>query len=217
MNFKAILRFLFGSCMERKERKMIDRWDDRATHRVQTNNSVEAILRKSGVASWLENCGPTSATVGCETTGHAVDVTLPGGATIQPEDALSIWMNDPENVSLLKAVDPSIDPTAYFDNELIGYYPLALQKVFGAIATVSWKTTWDQIIANLRRGAKVMIHLKKPRHYLCCVHFDEATQAIVYRDPWPGRTGTDGYNLSMKQDEFLANVQDSIVIIEPAV
>jgi hypothetical protein len=189
------------------------RWNDRATHRVQTDNSVEAMLRKSGVSSWLETCGPTSATVAAEVTGHSVDVRLPGGGILQGEDALAVWMNDPKNVSILKAARPDIDPTAYMDNEIIQYYPKALEAVFGAHGAVQMVATWDDVVSAVRSGSAVMTHLTKPRHYLCVVNYDEAAQALIYRDPWPARTGTDGFNLKMLKAEFRANVQPSIVIV----
>jgi hypothetical protein len=181
---------------------------------VQTNNSVEAILRKSGVSVWLETCGPTSATIAAEVTGHSVDVHLPGGGTIQGEDALAVWMNDPTNVSILKLARPDIDPTAYMDNEIIQFYPVALKIVFGAHAEVRLGAKFDDVAAASCGGAAVMIHLNKPRHYLCVVAVDEASGALIYRDPWPARTGTDGFNLRMTREEFAANVQDSIVIVQ---
>jgi hypothetical protein len=189
------------------------RWDDRTTHRVQTDNSIEAILRKSGLSSWLETCGPTSATIAADVTGHDVTVHLPGGGTIQGEDALTVWMNDPANVSILKAARPDLDPVAYMDNEIIQYYPAALQAVFGAHGSVDLSASWDKVVSAVRSGSAVMIHLTKPRHYLCVVAYDEAPGALVYRDPWPARTGTDGFNLRMLKPEFSANVQSSVVIV----
>jgi hypothetical protein len=194
---------------------MVNRWDDIETHFIQTNNSVEAILRKAGVSSWLENCGPTAGTAGCKVQGHEVEVKLPGGATIQPEDALAIWMNDPANVPILKKELPGVDPTAYLDNELIQYYPVALKNVFGAKALVLWNLAWDKVVEMLRGGYVLMFHLKKPRHYLLAVHFDDSDYSIIYRDSWPGRTGTNGFNLRMLRPEFESNVQESFVAIEP--
>jgi hypothetical protein len=190
------------------------RWNDRATHRVQTDNTIEAILRKSGVASWLETCGPTSATIAAEVTGHDVDVKLPGGGSLQGEDALAIWMNDPNNVAVLKPARPDLDPSAYMDNEVIQYYPPALSAVFAAHGSVDMSATWDDVVSAIRAGSAVMIHLQKPKHYLCVVAYDEDAEVLIYRDPWPARTGTDGFNLKMAKVEFLANVQPSIVIVD---
>ena len=188
-------------------------WDDRSTHRVQTDNSVEAILRKSGVASWLEDCGPTSATVACAVTGHDVTARLPGGSTIQGEDALSVWMNDPANADALHAACPDLDPADYMDNEIIQFYPSAIAAAFGAQAEVKVGVNFDTVVAALAEGSAVMIHLVKPRHYLCVVAYDG--ENLIYRDPWPARTGTDGFNLKMGRDEFASNAQDSIVAVTP--
>lgn len=190
------------------------RWNDRSTHRVQTNNAVEAMLRKSGVASWLETCGPTAATVACEVTGHPVDVLLPGGGALQPEDALALWMNDPNNVPVLASLVPDVDPAAYMDDEIIGFYPLALAKVFGVIdVKLLPSATWDQAVEAASSGKAVVIHLAKPRHYLCIVGYDDGFQELIYRDSWPARTGTDGYNLKMQRGEWKSNVQASLLII----
>jgi len=189
------------------------RWNDRTTHRVQTDNSVEAILRKSGLSSWLENCGPTSGTIASEVTGHDVHIRLPGGGELQGEDALTLWMNDPKNVSTLKSTRPDIDPVAYMDNEIIQFYPKALETVFGAHAAIEMNASWNDVVSAIRAGSAVMIHLSKPRHYLCVVNFDEAAGALIYRDPWPARTHTDGFNLKMLKPEFTTNVQPSIVIV----
>jgi hypothetical protein len=194
---------------------MTQRWNDRATHRIQTDNSIEAMLRKSGVASWLETCGPTAATIACEVTGHDVTVRLPGGATIQGEDALTAWMNDPANVAALKAARPGIDPLSYMDNEIIQYYPVALKTCFGADAMVKFGQTFDDVAAAVREGAAVMIHLVKPAHYLCVVAVDEAGPSLIYRDPWPARTGTDGWNLKLGREAYPATIQDSVVVVRP--
>jgi hypothetical protein len=192
---------------------MTKRWNDRSTYRIQSDNSIEAMLRKSGVSSWLETCGPTSATIACEVTGHDVTIRLPGGAMIQGEDALTVWMNDPANVAALKAARPGIDPLAYMDNEIIQYYPFALKACFGADAIVKFGQSFVDVAAAVRAGASVMIHLKKPAHYLCVVNVDEASAALIYRDPWPARTGTDGFNLKMGREEYAASMQDSIVVV----
>lgn len=188
-------------------------WNDRATHRIQSDNSVEAMLRKSGVVSWLETCGPTAAMIACEVTGHDVTVRLPGGGTIQGEDALTAWMNDPANIAALKAARPGIDPGAYMANEIIQYYPVALKAVFGAEARVLFGQGFEDVAAAVRGGSAVMIHLKKPAHYLCVVAVDEASKSLIYRDPWPARTGTDGFNLKLGREEFPATIQDSIVVV----
>ena len=188
------------------------KWNDRSTHDVQTDNSIEAMLRKSGVSSWLETCGPTSAKVACDVTGHDVTVRLPGGATIQGSDALTVWMNDPANVSILPPI-AGVDPKAYMDNEIIDYYPTALLTVFGARSEVKRGINFETVVAASFAGAAVMIHLVKPRHYLCVVNVIDG--ALIYRDPWPARTGTDGFDLKMLKAEFLANVQDSIVVVYP--
>jgi hypothetical protein len=125
------------------------KWDIPSPDDVQTDNSVEAMLRKSGVSSRLETCGPTSGCI----------------------------------------------------------------AVFGAKTEVKRGINFETVLAALSEDAAVMIHLVKPRHYLCAVNF--ADGALIYRDPWPARTGTEGFNLKMLKAESLANVRDSIVVAHP--
>lgn len=193
----------------------IQKWNDRSTFSIQDNNGIEAILRKAAAPHWLETCGPTSAVNILDAHGYATEVKLPGGGTIQPEDALAVWMNDIKNADAEKQSRPDVDPTKYLDNEIPQYYPLALKAAFGAAAKFLPSISFDAVCNEVRVGHGVMICLKNPGHFLGVVAFDEAEKKLIYRDPWPERTGTDGFNLRMGADEFALNVAPFAISIYP--
>lgn len=191
------------------------KWADRSTFSVQTNNSIESILKKAAAPHWLETCGPTSAVNCLDALGWSTAITLPGGGTVQPEDVLTLWMNDLKNAGLQKAERPDVDPATYLDNEIPQYYPVALSRVFGARAEFNPSITFASVGARMSLYQAVMICLKSPGHFLAVVAFDDATHELIYRDSWPGRTGSDGFNLRMGSEEFTANVQPFAVAVYP--
>ena len=187
---------------------------DKSKFVVQTDNAIENILRKAGIQLWLETCGPTSAVNCMYFLGHNITILLPGGYMIQPEDALTVWMNDPHNAVMEAAARQNLDPNNYEDNEIPQYYPVALKAVFGVNAEFAW-SNWTDVTARIKAGQAVMICLKNPGHFLAVVGWDDSTSELIYRDSWPGRTHSDGFNLRMGLAEFQNNTQGFIVAIHP--
>lgn len=192
------------------------KWNDRTTFSIQTNNAIEAILKKIGAPHWLETCGPTSAVNCLDALGWNTRIGLPGGGTVQSEDVLTLWLNDIKNRNEEKRARTNIEPEAFLGNEIPQYYPAALFAVFGVLAQYVEGYTFESVASELKNGRAVMLCLKNPGHFIAAVAYDEEMQEIIYRDPWPGRTGTDGFNLRMKEDEYGANVKTFAVIISPA-
>ena len=182
-------------------------WNDRKTFSIQTNNAVEAILRRlsDDGRGYLESCGPTSAinildAMGVETRSPSVT-----GAIIQPEDFLTLWMNDPAN-------RPTGTPDTRPTNEYAAAYPNAIEKIFGVKVTFITKPKYESISALVSSGQGAMLCLITPGHFIAVVAYDEDTQELIYRDPWPARTKTDGFNLRMGRAEFESNVKPYAVI-----
>jgi hypothetical protein len=182
------------------------RWDDRETFSIQTNNAVENLLRLwSGKdRGYLESCGPTSAINILESMGHPVVIMSPAMAMVQPEDFLLIWMNDPKNSPGFQVTSPV--------NEYPNAYPNAITKVFGHACRYLEGQSFEWVASMVSGGTGCMICLKNPGHFLAVVAFDNLTNELVYRDPWPNRTGTGGYNLRMGKAEFLANIKPYVVV-----
>lgn len=183
------------------------RWDDRKTFSVQTNNAVENLLRRwSGKdRGFLETCGPTSAINVLESMGWPVAIMSPALATVQPEDFLTIWMNDPRN-------SPGIPLGEAPVNEYPVAYPNAISKVFGHPCRYLEGQSFDWLATMVSGGTGAMICLKNPGHFLAVVAYDDHAQELIYRDPWPSRTGTDGFNLRMSRGEFAANVKPYVIV-----
>ena len=185
---------------------------DRSTFAVQTNNSIESILRKAGVKAWLETCGPTSCENALRVLGVDVDKAWPGGWVAQFSDIITLFLNDPRNVAAEAAVR-NIDPNQYLDNEIPQFYPLAVKAVMG-IDAVEYRDSvpWDAVVQEVSVGHAVMKCLVNPGHYLCFMGYDSDTSELLYRDPWPERTGTDGFNLRMGRGEFDGNTKSFGII-----
>lgn len=182
-------------------------WADRRTFSVQTNNSIENLLRRwSGKdRGFLETCGPTSAVNVLDALGVPTAITSPKFASVQPEDFLTLWMNDPAN-------RPSNIPDERPTNEYATAYPNAIGKVFGATVLYLEGQSFDQISAMVESGRGCMVCLVNPGHFLAVVAFDDATKELIYRDPWPNRTQTDGFNLRMGKAEFESNVKPYVLV-----
>lgn len=192
-------------------------WNDRKTFSIQTNNSVEAVLRKALARlgkdrGYLETCGPTSAINILDAMGKPTAWYSPSMAMIQPEDALTLWMNNPANTSALQLVRKDIDPDDYLGNEIPQYYPHAIGACFNVGCRYLEGQNFEWVASVVSEGHGVMICLKSPGHYLAVVAYDDETKELIYRDPWPGRTGTDGYNLRMKKTEFDTNTKNFCVV-----
>lgn len=183
-------------------------WNERKTFSVQTNNAVENLLRTwSGQdRGWLETCGPTSAINVLESMGKPVAIVSPCMESVQPEDFLTIWMNDPKNKPNIPL--PGDRPV----NEYAKAYPNAITKVFGQPCRYLEGQSFEWVSSMVSGGVGGMICLINPGHFLAVVAFDNETNELIYRDPWPNRTGTDGFNLRMSSGEFKANVKPYVVV-----
>lgn len=182
------------------------KWDDRSTFSVQTNNGVESLIRAwSGKdRSYLETCGPTAAINVLDAMAKSTQVLSPTGEKIQPEDFLTLWMNDPKNQH-----GAAIDRPA---NEYPQLYPEAISRVFGQSVRFLGGQTFDWIASIVSGGVGCMICLVDPGHFLAVVAYDDVTHELIYRDPWPNRTGTDGFNLRMGRAEYESNVKPYVLV-----
>jgi len=183
-------------------------WYERKTFSIQTNNGVEAILRNwsKRTSGYLETCGPTAAINILDAMGVPTGVHSPALASIQPEDFLTIWMNDPKN-------HPGLGiPTDTMVNEWAQAYPNAIKTVFGVPCRFLERQSFEWVSAMVSSGVGVMLCLKDPGHYVAAVAFDSVAAELIYRDPWPGRTKTDGYNIQMGGKEFDENTKPLCVV-----
>jgi hypothetical protein len=161
---------------------------------------------------WLETCGPTSAVNVLDAMGKDLSNKSSGGASLRPMDFLAIWMNTPENFVALGPIPGVTSPDQYLENELAQAYPQAVPRVFATAAEYFEGKTWEWLTGAVSGGIGAMICLKNPGHFLAVVAFDDVTQELIYNDSWPGRTGTDGWNLRMGKAEWTANVKPYVIV-----
>lgn len=190
-------------------------WDSRFKPWIQTDNGIEAILRKAGVVHWLEDCGPTAAINLLNAQGYDTQVSCAGVWHPQPEDVLALWLNDPRNAQVEQLALPGVDPLKVMGNEFSNYYPAALMYVFGARAIRIERQGFAEVTALLKGGVGVMISLKVPRHFLAVGRYDGDRRVLGYRDSWPARTSTDGFDLDMTEAEFSANCNSVVLAVYP--
>lgn len=179
-------------------------YQDKSRYHCQDNNMVEALLKKSGSAHWLETCGSTAAINCLEAMGTLRSLITPGGYKPQEEDLLTCFFNDPFNYAALKKSRPDIEPGDYFGNEIPQYYPLAVQSVFGVQCVYAEGLTADNIKAHLDKGQAVQICLSKPGHFVALVAYDKT--GFIMWDSWAGRysDGT-GFNKPLAFDQIATN------------
>jgi hypothetical protein len=161
------------------------KWQDRTGYYTQRNNAIEELLRAIGVNGYLETCGPTSAVRCIYATGQGENLSLrtSGGWSPQPEDVLTLFMNDPSNENDFLSVRNNFDTTAYPENRIPQYYPFAVKKCFGVNATYDTATP-EQVVKLLINGHAVQ--LLKPGHFVSGVAYDAVRKEIIYDDPLNG-------------------------------
>lgn len=191
----------------------LPRWNDPDAYYSQVNNAVEAMLRKSGVSQPLESCGPTSAVCILDALGANIDIMTPGGANIQPEDALTCWMNDPANHTALKVFRDNVDPVTFMCNQVPQWYMASIPAVFGVKAQFNWGAGIDELSKALKAGRGVMLTLVKPGHYIAIVAQDLDSGEFIYHDPWPDNywpaynKGKPGFARRVRYADLMANIK----------
>jgi hypothetical protein len=194
----------------------LPRWDDPDAYYSQENNAIEEILQDAGNLKglgWLETCGPTAAINILAALGVSLNVATPGGWNPQPEDVLSLYLNDPRNHKVLGAVRADVKPDEIMGNRVPQYYPTAIKAVFNISADFAWGAVFSSIVRAIDNQRGVMLCMKKPGHYIAVVAYDRGTQELIYNDPWPGNSwplhyqGKPGKGRRLKINELNSNIQ----------
>lgn len=161
-------------------------WSLRQHHYSQENNPQEEMLRKAGVADWLETCGPTSAVNCIAVLGHDLEIKAPGPFRPQPESVLSGWFHDPRNYSTMEEIRAATPPHEWMGNRIPQFYPAAVRSLFGVEAVFRWLDT-EGVKNAVMSGRAVQVCLKKPSHYIAIVAYDDETEEFIFNDSYPSR------------------------------
>lgn len=165
----------------------LPRWNHPDAYYSQENNAVESMLKKSSAPSgWLETCGPTAAVTILDALGANIDIMTPGGWKPQPEDLLTLYLNDPRNERDLIMTRNNLRPDSIMGNRVPQYYQAAIPAVFGVPCRFEFGINPSLIIAALRAGRGLVLCMVKPGHYIAVVGYDTETNETIYHDPWQG-------------------------------
>lgn len=193
-------------------------WKETGRYYRQDNDASVEMLRKyhqiseeTGVDYSLVACGPNVALNILDALGHDVTIKTPGQWPVQATDVLLAWFFDRRNTSAMKAARDNIEPFEYPGQTIPQYYPPAVRDVFGVSCVFEWGASWDQVSRYLYMGEGVQICLKDPGHFIAAVAFDPGKGELIYHDPWPARTRSDGKGLRMGVSEFQANIQPYLI------
>jgi hypothetical protein len=187
------------------------------TYYSQVNNAMESLLKKVNPSDWLETCGPTSAVTAVDAIGCNVDCLTPGGWKPQPEDVLTLYLNDPRNQSKLEKIQGGIVTTP--GNRIAAYYGLAIPEVFGVACRVIWAFDFGRVKDAIDTNRAVMVCLRSPGHYVCIVGYNAETKDLIYHDPWPGNgwpkeyRGKPGAHRRMTPAQYGDNVKPLMVVV----
>jgi len=185
----------------------IRNWKDPSIRYDQTLNSVEAILqaRLGGATGWLESCGSSSFCTLMEGLGALRSdhyFRFPNGDTIQMDDAVMCWMNDP------KRGTPEI-----MENRRGDTY-IAAAGLFGVTARYIMAPLFAEIVDELAVGNGVQLNLRDPGHWIAIVAADDDN--LIFMDSWGNRKGlvNHGVHEKLSRDEFLTNVKPFAIVYE---
>jgi len=185
-------------------------WDKKSFHYYQTNNPTDSILTKIFKKKYLETCGPTAAVMCLLAIDKDVKITCPGTYSIQTEEVLSDWFNDPKVAHLREAIRKGVDYIP--GNRIPQFYPEAVKHVYG-FHDAEFK--WTKNIAGfLWSGHSVQLCLKKPGHFVTAVAYDDYSGDIIYHDPWPERKGlkNKGFKERLTIKEQKNNLQNYCIV-----
>ena len=181
----------------------------------QTDNSIEASLRRYGARVTAVACGPTAAANCLLAMGTPVGTKTPGGWQPQIADVLTLWFHDARNWPTLRAVREATDPesTVYSPHEIPQFYPAAVAGVFGVCCSFEWLNQFESVIRRLSSGMAVQLCL--PGHYIAAVAYDDETEEIIYHDSYP--KGRSGFAKRLGRDAYSREAQPFALVYKETV
>jgi len=207
----------------------------------QTNNAVEFIIRaiKSEivekfvtagfsrelvtkiVGGYLESCGVNSVVNCC--AAHLGPKTpdikqLFGWARdlVSLDDVGMLFLNNPDNVDLVRAILPTFDGTLRMENRLMPLHILIAQYFFHIKAEYKKPTTYEEVCKQVKFGNTVGVHLQG--HYTGAVRYVDEGDFLKINDSWGNRKPEwkgDGFNQVLERNEFVTAHKEIVIYYKP--
>ena len=182
-------------------------WNDKTGYFRQDNNFIEAFLKSYGVEQFYATCFPTSVcrAVSAVRGEDNFKIKSAGGWSMQPEDYLTGFMNDPENRPAFDKIRKDPDCLVMPENQIPQYYPYALWECFKEKCTFEWGGSME--VLNLLKEKHAVVVLQKRGHAVCVVAFDESANEFIYDDPLYG------FNLRVDLSMYDMEYESAMVIV----
>lgn len=175
---------------------------------------VDAACRK--ILSYLETCGPTAAIMCMAAHGRFEDDPASGALT-QREEELTDFFNDSRHYAEFRKIRDDVDPARIPGNRVPQYYPYAVKTLYNVRCEFIW-TGMQEVREHLKAGRTVQLCFKNPGHFIAAVALEEATDVVVYNDPWPEQYADGkGFNRKMAASTMAPLVEPYALVYYPFV
>lgn len=178
-------------------------WDSVEDYDIeQSNNALEKISDKAFneesnlFEPHLRWCGPSLAAL-MFSIMKSYKVIRSYDPKTQPEDRIGLWFHNPENIPLMKEIDPAFDYQKDYPNYYMKFYPLMSQSLYNIEGDFLDRVLSEyEIRDHLDGGGTIQLCLNDPGHYVGLGHY----QGHLYYeyDPWRNRTGKRRYVVTYK-------------------
>jgi hypothetical protein len=188
--------------------------NDRSHFFAQDNNAIEALLKRIGVKYYFETCGPSAlcnaaAAVSQNNKTRILHVAYP----FQPEDFITIWLNDPRRGKELQKVR-KLDTSKIPHNRVPQYLNYAGKNLLQLNCNFFFGKDVgffkDMIIDN-----KSIIVCENRQHYLTIVGFNTTENYFIINDSWMRnpKNKNNGFNEKYNCDSFFKSIDSYYILV----
>jgi hypothetical protein len=188
--------------------------NDRSHFFAQDNNATEALLKRIGVKYYFETCGPSAlcnaaAAVSQSNKTRILHISYP----LQPEDFLTVWMNDPKENKKLQEIR-KLNTSKIPHNRVAQYLSYAGKQLFKLNCNFMFGKDIgmfkDMLVNN-----KSLIVCENGQHYLTIVGFNEKENVFIVNDSWMKnpKNKNNGFNEKYNCDDFFKSIDSYYILV----
>jgi hypothetical protein len=193
----------------------IKNWNNPAIRYDQTQNSLEAIIKKLFAMhnikiSYLISCGLSTAGCLYEGIGWLTESNVPkfpNGEQIQFDDWIAMYCNNPQDTRF---------PNYPMPNNMYGEpYIIMAKLLFNKTIRYIENISFDMAITELKKHNGIQICLKDPAHWIPIIAYDDKQDVLIFNDSWGSRQGNKNGGLHEEMTRAMfANVKNFFLIYE---